>query len=145
MFRIVATGVREALHRISDGVAVVARQVLGQAAAYAAERARATTTFKDRTGELRRRIDRTAKGPFVQFVKASTRYALFVEDGTRAHVIRPRRRRALRFVMGGQTVFRTSVRHPGTKATYFMRDARDDAEKNLTRFFEVGLRPVVSG
>jgi hypothetical protein len=43
-----------------------------------------------------------------------------VLDGTRPHLIRPRRARALRFTVGGDVVFAKLVRHPGTRANDFM-------------------------
>ncbi|WP_327415386.1 hypothetical protein [Streptomyces sp. NBC_01233] len=48
---------------------------------------------------------------------------LYVLDGTRPHVIRPRRAKALRFDMGGRTVFAKKVNHPGTRANNFLGDA----------------------
>lgn len=50
-------------------------------------------------------------------------YAPYVNDGTRPHVIRPKRARALRFVVGGQVVFARVVQHPGTKANPFLTRA----------------------
>ncbi len=44
----------------------------------------------------------------------------FVLDGTRPHVIRPRRASALRFELGGRTVFAKKVNHPGTRADNFL-------------------------
>jgi hypothetical protein len=50
---------------------------------------------------------KTPKGAF---------YGRFVREGTRAHDIVPiPPNKALRFVVGGQTVFRKRVHHPGTK------------------------------
>lgn len=43
-------------------------------------------------------------------------YAEAVHNGSGAHTIRPRRKKALRFTMGGRTVFAKSVVHPGTRA-----------------------------
>lgn len=143
MFRIFAAGVREALQQLEARITAAARQSLGQAAAYAAELARGTTKFTDRSGRLRRGIVRGAKGTYSLFVKTRSRHALFVEDGTRAHPIRAKRRRALRFVVGGRTLFRKSVQHPGTKATHFMRDARDDAEGQLLRFVRAGVGDAI--
>lgn len=45
---------------------------------------------------------------------------LFVLKGTRPHLIRPRRAKALKFDVGGSTVFAKLVRHPGTDANDFM-------------------------
>lgn len=42
--------------------------------------------------------------------------AAFNEFGTRAHIIRAKNRKALRWQQGGQTRFAKSVRHPGTRA-----------------------------
>ncbi|MGD9485749.1 hypothetical protein WDH52_21265 [Streptomyces sp. TRM70308] len=47
----------------------------------------------------------------------------FVLDGTRPHVIRPRRAKALRFDMGGWVVFAKRVNHPGTRANNFLAEA----------------------
>ncbi|MCF3960609.1 hypothetical protein [Streptomyces fuscigenes] len=47
----------------------------------------------------------------------------FVLDGTRPHIIRPRRASALRFEVGGEVVFSRLVRHPGTRANNFMARA----------------------
>lgn len=47
----------------------------------------------------------------------------FVLDGTRPHIIRARRAKALRFDMGGRTVFAKQVHHPGTRANNFLGEA----------------------
>ena len=54
---------------------------------------------------------------------AHARYAGFVHEGTRPHVIFPRRARALRFNVAGRTVFAAKVNHPGTKPRPFLREA----------------------
>lgn len=48
-------------------------------------------------------------------------YVMIEHDGSRPHVIRARRRKALRIpVGGGRVIFRRQVRHPGTTGTFFM-------------------------
>lgn len=47
----------------------------------------------------------------------------FVLDGTKPHVIRPRRASALRFELGGRVVFAKRVNHPGTRANNFLARA----------------------
>ncbi|MFD3848193.1 hypothetical protein ACFWVB_20170 [Streptomyces microflavus] len=47
----------------------------------------------------------------------------FVLDGTKPHLIRPRRRQFLRFEVGGKVVYTKLVRHPGTKPNDFMGKA----------------------
>jgi hypothetical protein len=48
---------------------------------------------------------------------------IFVSKGTRPHVIMPSNKKALRFVMGGGTVFAMRVNHPGTHPNFFMAKA----------------------
>jgi hypothetical protein len=56
-------------------------------------------------------------------------YAMIVHDGTRPHIIRPRRGQYLRFEVGGRVVYARQVRHPGTKARPFLAQAlREVAE-----------------
>lgn len=45
-----------------------------------------------------------------------TRYAATVHDGAKPHTIRARRKKMLRFKVGGKTVYAKSVRHPGTRS-----------------------------
>lgn len=47
-------------------------------------------------------------------------YVMIEEEGSRPHIIRARRRKALRIPVGGAVIFRRQVRHPGTVGTHFM-------------------------
>jgi hypothetical protein len=52
-------------------------------------------------------------------------HALFVHWGTRPHVIRPKKKKALRWPAGGRFVFATKVAHPGYKGDpWLVRAAR---------------------
>jgi len=73
-----------------------------------------------RTGRLRDSIKVVRIGQ-VRFVGPTVPYAPYVEFGTRPHIIRPRRARALRFEMEGRTVFAMYVRHPGFRGRFFVR------------------------
>jgi hypothetical protein len=53
--------------------------------------------------------------------------AIFVIKGTRRHIIRPRTKQALKFKIGGRTVFAKIVHHPGTKPNDFMTKALREA------------------
>lgn len=53
-------------------------------------------------------------------VSTNVAYAGYVNDGTRPHDIRPRNARALRFRVGGRTVFARVVHHPGTRPRPFL-------------------------
>jgi hypothetical protein len=46
-----------------------------------------------------------------------------VHDGTRPHIIRPKRAQALRFRIGGRVVFAKVVHHPGTRPRPFLDKA----------------------
>ncbi|MFD9903929.1 hypothetical protein [Streptomyces sp. NPDC059063] len=56
----------------------------------------------------------------VGLVVSNHRASRFILDGTPPHLIRPRRRKALKFEVEGQTVFAKLVRHPGTRAHNFL-------------------------
>jgi len=45
---------------------------------------------------------------------------VILDQGSRPHVIRARRRKALRFVVNGKVYFRRSVLHPGTRGSGFL-------------------------
>lgn len=49
--------------------------------------------------------------------QATTPQALYTDQGTHPHTIRPRKAKALRFRIGGRVVFAREVHHPGNKAT----------------------------
>ena len=81
-----------------------------------------------RAGNLGRQVKQGHIGvPGPRTVSGSVRddadYALYVHEGSRPHLIRPRNAKALRFQIGGRTVFAKLVRHPGTKARPFLRNA----------------------
>ncbi len=123
------------------------RQALGQSAALAAQVARSTTTFKDRTGSLRASIKREGISEWHQRVKAggsSARHALFVEAGTRPHPI-VARAQFLRFEQHGSIRYARRVFHPGTKATNFMLTARNAGATNLAIFVERAAHDAVGG
>jgi hypothetical protein len=102
-----------------------------------------------KTGNLRRSImvgtvtDRYAE------TKATANYAAAVELGTKAHDIRPRTKKALRFAPsgsgrlsgsprgGGPVIFAKRVRHPGTKAQPYMVPGAVKAVRELGADFIV--------
>jgi hypothetical protein len=69
-----------------------------------------------RTGAARASIQATQVGPLAWRIASPLSYITPLEEGSRPHVIRPRRGRFLAFVIGGRRVFARSVRHPGTTA-----------------------------
>lgn len=84
-----------------------------------------------KTGNLGRSIGIGAVTPISAETVAGARYAAPVEFGTRAHVIRPRNAKALRWgtgkvrlsgapAKGSSVQFARKVNHPGTRAQPFM-------------------------
>lgn len=63
-------------------------------------------------------------------VGSDVEYAPMVNDGTRPHIIRPRTKKALKFKMGGRTVYAAVVRHPGTRARPFLDRALADVARS---------------
>ena len=68
-------------------------------------------------------------------IENTAEYALFVHEGTKPHVIRPRRQKALYFVSPGRPpwrpgpVFTKLVHHPGTKPRPWLRMAALEVSK----------------
>lgn len=54
-------------------------------------------------------------------------HAMFVIFGTRPHVIKPNKKKALRWVGPGGFVFAKKVNHPGYRGDDYMGRAKDDA------------------
>lgn len=109
--------VRASVNALAErNVAEVARQV----------EARAKALAPVDTGRLRGSIKTTRRlslrGPQYT-VSTNVEYAPYVENGTRPHVIRPRRKKALRFRTAGGVVIVAKVNHPGTRAQPFLSRA----------------------
>ncbi|MFK0063337.1 hypothetical protein ACIQTN_29430 [Streptomyces werraensis] len=105
--------------------------------------------LRSRSGRARRRLqerlDRVARiaeaeapGSMGRYIETDIRYGArglegavicthpkvrLVLDGTRPHLIRPRRRQYLRFEVGGDVVFTKLVRHPGMRPNNFLARA----------------------
>jgi hypothetical protein len=78
-----------------------------------------------RSGALRSSIHmrhiRDSRGQYIK-VGSSKKYARLHHEGSRPHMIYPRKAKMLRFVSRGQVVYANSVRHPGTKANKYLTD-----------------------
>lgn len=126
----------------------VAREAPMEAAIEGQNQAIARRRYKDRTGILTGRAYvrptvPTADGGAAEMVWP-VRYASFVDAGTPAHEIRPKRRAFLRFGDAASPIFARAVRHPGTKPTGFAGDAATIAERVLIREIEVGFRELAT-
>jgi hypothetical protein len=77
--------------------------------------------------DIRTGIRYTADGP-VGTITVRHPAALFVVNGTRPHIIRPRRPEGvLRFTVNGRVVYARYVNHPGTRPNRFLLEALREA------------------
>lgn len=113
----------------SDDDGPVGRFVDGRARLVLAEMQRIAPV---RTGKvllsLRTQRRRGARGPAVDIhagVPGLTNYLGYILRGTPPHIIRARRRKALRFIGSRGVTFARQVHHPGTRANDFMSRALD--------------------
>jgi hypothetical protein len=131
--------IAEAARVISEAL----RDGVRDACADGAAEARSTHKYQDRTGGLTASISGrvlvSTPGAALGEIRATKEYASYVEGGTAPHVIEPRRAGALRFQIGGRTVFATKVNHPGTQPKPFMAQAHLKAERVLQARIEAGI------
>ena len=103
-------------------------------------------SFTPRTGHLQQSIEaditRTDRGKAE--IVASASYAPFVEFGTRPHLIKPKRRKSLRWATEEGYVFARIVHHPGSRPHPFFKKAveegLEEAKKQFTKAFLSALR-----
>lgn len=91
------------------------------------------------TGEMVSRTTVTARptptGARIDAV-VDTDYAEMVSEGTRPHIITPRKQGGvLRFVVNGRTVFARIVHHPGARPNTWWKDALDNLPNLLRRLW----------
>jgi Bacteriophage protein of unknown function (DUF646). len=105
-----------AISRSLPLVTKVTRQILN----------RAKVLAPVRTGRLRSSgrmdIKVTHFGP-TGTVTFPVRYAQFVHDGTRPHLIVPKHKKVLKFKVGPRVLYRPLVHHPGTRPRPFLSRA----------------------
>lgn len=82
--------------------------------------ANAKVLCPDDTGRLSHSIDHEVSGHTLR-VGTNVDYALYVELGTKPHVIRPKTKKALYWEGAGHPV--PEVHHPGTRAQPYLRPA----------------------
>lgn len=95
-------------------------------------------------GTLRRSITSRVDSPTRGVVGTNLRYAVYVHEGTRPHVITPVTKRALFWTGAAHPVKR--VQHPGTRANPFLvrgvERARHDIERALADLGDAALGQV---
>lgn len=84
-----------------------------------------------KTGELSRRI-RSNITTYRGTVYPTVKYAIYVHEGTRPHIIRPSAKKALYWEGADHPV--RMVRHPGTKPNKFVERGADRALPNIEQY-----------
>jgi hypothetical protein len=78
-----------------------------------------------KTGALQRSINWSygikPSGPFVR-IGSPLSYAYLHHEGSRAHIITPKVKKALKFSSKGAIIITQRVRHPGTKPNKYLTD-----------------------
>ena len=75
-------------------------------------------------------------------VESTAPYSIYVHEGTRKHIIRPRIKKGLANVRMGK-YFGKIVKHPGTKANPFFKRAFDKSESKMSSFFNKALENII--
>ena len=75
-------------------------------------------------------------------VESTAPYSIFVHEGTRKHIIRPRIKKGLANVRMGK-YFGKIVKHPGTKANPFFKRAFNKSESKMSSFFNKALENII--
>lgn len=88
--------------------------------------------IRNKTGRYSRGWQYRVRGNTLH-IRNRSDHAVFIEGGTRPHVIEPRRRKALRFMVGTAIVFAKKVFHPGTRAYRVLEGAM---EKSWPRIYK---------
>lgn len=134
-------------------IRIAMRDSVRAAGVFAQHEARATKSFKDKTGDTRSSIKKwgplNVEGGFAGGVKAG-KIAGYLNDGTglwgpkRAkYPIVPVRAAFLVFMWNGRLVFAKKVMHPGVKPRKFMQNAQVLADRFLEEDFAHRLDRLV--
>jgi hypothetical protein len=79
-----------------------------------------------KTEDLRKSLkvthERSVRGQFVKVGSTTVKYALAHHEGTRPHIITPKRAQVMVFESKGSVIYATRVKHPGTKANRYLSD-----------------------
>lgn len=68
--------------------------------------------------------------------------AFFVNAGTKAHVIRPKNKKALRWAGGGKFFFAKQVNHPGYRGDPYIIRAADQAVRQFASIVDRALQEI---
>lgn len=147
MFTATVEGAEELAHdwvNVRAAIRAGMRRGVSMGVKEGASEAKARHRFKNRTGALERSIVGEVTGSSDDEhrgqIAAWRKYASFVEEGTRPHVILPRNAKLLHWEEPqGDHHFARRVNHPGTTALPFMGIAYLRCERVMIREIEIGI------
>jgi HK97 gp10 family phage protein len=93
-------------------------------------------------GNLRQNIKVTQMTKTRAVITSRAPYSIFVEEGTKPHLIRPKVKKALAD-RRNKLFFGKLVHHPGTKANPFMERAVKQSQSKVTEFFKLAMVNVI--
>lgn len=73
------------------------------------------------------------------------KHAKIIEEGSKPHVIKPKRGKVLAFKKGGKKVFATQVNHPGTKPYKVLHQAASQGKARIVRAYVQGFQKGFGG
>ena len=116
--------------------------VIRQMAQIAYDSAERGADAHTKTGAMRQSLFARAipKGREVGHDLQRAPHALFVQFGTRPHVITPSKKKALRWPAGGAFAFATRVNHPGYRGDAYLARAADDAVRQFAAIVDRALK-----
>lgn len=116
--------------------------VIRQMAQIAYDSAERGADAHTKTGAMRQSLFARAipKGREVGHDLQRAPHALFVQFGTRPHVIEPSKKKALRWPSGGAFAFAKRVNHPGYRGDAYLARAADDAVRQFAAIVDRALK-----
>lgn len=95
-------------------------------------------------GNLRQSIRYTRYGATGFVVWVNAQYGVYVDQGTKPHLILPRRKPFLAFQKDGRWIFTKRVNHPGTRAQPFFTNAVKTGETYANTELAAAMDRVLS-
>ena len=96
-----------------------------------------------KTGQLRRSITLEYR-PITATITPTVKYALPVHEGSRPHIITPKRKSVLAFKIGGKMVFARRVNHPGNKPNKFVERTVNRTESPVNALFSKAMDNIIN-
>lgn len=136
-------------------VKVELRRAIKEALVKIQKRARKEHRFRTRSGNLERSIEdemisdwpptgRVWLNPVASKTASGQSYGVFQHEGTREHFVRPRTRKALRWVNGGRIFFSKGHRVRGIQTDQFIYKAADNERAAINAIFDRRINAILN-